>query len=203
MKTIYYLSFSLLCSFCFSCTEELSTLSEEEPKIELVLNKSATRTFTNEISTGNIPMIDAFDVNNQTQVPLIDDDVIPLSYTGYQTIKLVTDFPLRLGVSKDVAASLGIDPTRTYVCTKYEVKLRSGFNDGLKFVQLPSPLCGYYTTFSTPYERGYTWETVANTNSIIMTTSIYKCSSDSQGQHYDNLWIPCKKEDIVWDFGVK
>lgn len=203
MKAIYYLSLIFLCSFYFSCTEELSTISKKEPQIELVVNESATRTFANEISAGDMPEIDAFTVNNQTKVSLIDDNVIPLSYTGYQTIKLLTYFPMRLGISKDVAASLGIDLTRTYVCSKYEVKLRYGFNNGLKFVQLPSPLCGYYTTSSTPYQRGYTWETVVNTNSIIMTTSIYKCSSDSQGQHYDDLWIPCKKEDIVWDFGIK
>lgn len=201
MKLIIYLMFAFLSSFCFSCTEELETIPKEEPVIKLIHNGTVTKSIINESPLKEIPDTDAFEVCNLTMVPL-NDNIVPFSITGCQTFYEADSYPQSIGVSKEVAASLGIDPTRTYKSIRYEAKIRAGINNGLEFVQLASPLCGY-KIHSKPLQRGYTWNVVENTTSIIMTTSIFKCISDSQGQNYNDLWIPCKKEDIIWNFGVK
>lgn len=194
-----------MCCVCFSCTKETTfTSNEKYSQIKLSINESITKSVinVNEESVDSIPEVNAFEVYNQTMIPLAETDVIPLSYTGYQTFKSADPAPQYLGISKEVAASLGLDPTRTYQCTRYEAKIRAGIKNGLQFVQLPSPQCGYVIRISIPYQRGYTWEPYLDTESVIMTTSIYKCIQDSKGQIYNDLWIPCKKENIVWDFGV-
>ena len=142
-------------------------------------------------------------------------ELIPMSYTGYQYFwspdglgEYISRKMYTLILSEEMAKETGLSPHYAYHCTLWGAQLNYAYPAEALTPALDcfSPECGI-TPDSKLREppRGYKTELIITENGqhvMAMWTVLLNISeSDGFPYFYDDVWVPCRKEDIVWNYG--
>ena len=110
-------------------------------------------------------------------------------------------------MSKKTAIFAGLNPFKIYIVYKYVVTKKVRIYSTYEiFKPMASPGCGLTVdgnTVSNEFYQGYKYESksIPGTYSkeTTMTTWIYHVTCENDGTNIgDDVWIPCKKEDLTW-----
>ena len=169
------------------------TLSLESffPKIETVLVES-----------------DSFNITGISMASrIIDDNIIPLTFTGAQTFTEPDKSRLyEVMFTKDVCNAIGLNPDYIYMCYLFLAQLRVGYPAGMSPVETTSPQCGYKP--GQPVWggdiRGYQLQLVPGVNSFVLSTYIFRVFYAKEDvTTLEDKWAPCRAAEIIWNVGLK
>lgn len=149
---------------------------------------------------------DAFSISDASiDSRIIDENIIPMTYTGYQTFSRYTDQSYNVAFTKEIANAIGVNPDYSYRCSLYLAQLRIGYPSGMLPVELSSPMCGIKPGQAPNFAfRGYELQLVSGVNSFVLSTYIFKViEANGHPEFFEDVWAPCRPADIIWDFGLR
>lgn len=149
---------------------------------------------------------DAFNVSNiAINSRMIDDNIIPMTYTGYQTFSRYSDKSYNVAFTKEIANAIGLNPDYSYRCSLYLAQLRIGYPSGMLPVELFSPMCGFKPGQLPNFaSRGYELQLVSGVKSFVLSTYIFSVEeANAHPEFFEDVWAPCRPADIIWDFGLR
>lgn len=128
-----------------------------------------------------------------------------VSVKGYDTCEPERQGNLQMSIKTALFANL--HPFKIYVVYKYVVTKKVRIYSTYEiFKPKPSPACGLTVVgnySANEWYQGYQYvsKNIPGTNSkeTTMTTWIFKVICENDGTNIgDDVWIPCKKEDLTW-----
>ena len=149
---------------------------------------------------------DSFNIDN-ISLPLHTkgNDIISMTFTGYQTFNYYSDKLYTVKFTDDVINEIGLNPNYSYRCKLYLAQVRIGYPAALTPIELISPKCGFRP--GQPVDnasRGYELNLVEGVRSFVLSTFIFEVQDAHEHPiSYTDVWAPCRPEDIIWDFGFK
>lgn len=121
--------------------------------------------------------------------------------TGYDDIKYYNN--VKIKVNSFMALYLQSAPG-LYIGKSAQAKIFVTLpNDGKEHVvrKADSPKCGF-SPLSSNKEIGYQIKETSDPNKVELITSLYYIQSNISGASGYNKWIPCKPEELVWNYKI-
>lgn len=165
-------------------------------------------------SKGNFVNVKQVNANARLVNDSIDPVIaIPISTCDMDTVKVI-GFDTKEGIitgylQVDKAVGFYCTPKLTnfkiYFVTKYIFRKKIHMNSSYQvFKQIASPKCGYLTTANDEYSRGYKYTKLPDEYgdaTYMLETTLFLVTADNTGATYNDTWVPCRPEEIVWEFG--
>lgn len=205
---------------CFSsCTKEVSPINDKVSAKVLSSNQytSGIRYIVLDGDTLNLESLfvqvdtvlvekDGYVISNEPLVTrAINNEVIPMTISGYQQFTYTSDKIYNVTFTDDVIDAIGLNHNYTYQCKLYLAQYRVGYPSGMSPVELYSPQCGFKPGQSyNKAPRGYEIQLVPGQNSFVMSTYIFAVQQANEHPiSYSDVWAPCRPNDLVWNFGLR